>query len=611
LVAEILKKMPDLPASLRSLIVDSSDGNPFYAEELVKMLIDDRVIIIDSEGSGGGPADPDDSALTSGGDGQSSWRVDPTRLGQVKVPPTLAGILLTRLDGLPGEERAVLQRASVVGRIFWDELVTELAADAVEPEAVPHLLAAARGHELVFHRDYSRFAGCEEFIFKHAILRDVTYETVLLSLRPRYHAQVAAWLEEHAGERLDEYVRQIAGHYEAAGNRQRAAEYLSRSGEQLLKVSAFRDARKTFESALRLLEPESVYSARRRAARARMTEEGAAGTAQPPLSKAVLELRGCLLVDLGRALLQLGEHGEAQNRLMEALPIVHSLNDRSDEVAALVVLADIDYREGDYTGAETHLQDALALARPAGDRAGVALVTFKLAAVTRMSGQYAEAMRWADESRALYAELGDRQGAAAAIRTLGVVAKDSGDYEAAVTHQEQSLDLSRQIGDRLGVAVALNNLGVIGLIRGTYAAARTYFEQYRAVATEIGDRWGAAVAAVNIGEAYLEEGQNEPAWQNLRLGLQQSSAIKDLPGCLYVLADMARLLLSEGQAERAGELLGLALNHPATDNEVAEAAQPALDILRKTLPSAQLETALERGKGLDLSRTIEESVRSD
>jgi predicted ATPase len=172
----------------------------------------------------------------------------------VKVPPTLAGILQARLDGLPPEEKAVLQRASVVGRLFWDQLVAELAADGVEPEEVPRLLAAARGHELVFRRGFSRFAGSDEFIFKHAILRDVTYETVLLRLRPRYHGQVAAWLEAHAGERLGEYLRLIAGHYEAAGDWLRAAEYLSRAGEQSLSVSTFRDAREAFENGLPLLQ---------------------------------------------------------------------------------------------------------------------------------------------------------------------------------------------------------------------------------------------------------------------------------------------------------------------------------------------------------------------
>ena len=139
---EILKKMPDLPAALRELIVDNADGNPFYAEELIKMLIDDRVILV-AAASRRRPAwrRVDPGRAGSAGDGQSTWQVDLARLGQVTVPPTLAGILLARLDGLPAEERAVLQRASVVGRLFWDELVSELAADAVEPEAVSHLLA--------------------------------------------------------------------------------------------------------------------------------------------------------------------------------------------------------------------------------------------------------------------------------------------------------------------------------------------------------------------------------------------------------------------------------------------------------------------------------------
>ena len=107
LVAEILQKVEDVPMGLRDLIVEGAEGNPFYVEELIKMLIEDGVI--------------------RGGEGR--WQVELERLAEARVPPTLTGVLQARLDSLPGEERAVLQRASVVGRLFWDTAVAKLAAD--------------------------------------------------------------------------------------------------------------------------------------------------------------------------------------------------------------------------------------------------------------------------------------------------------------------------------------------------------------------------------------------------------------------------------------------------------------------------------------------------
>ena len=121
----------------------------------------------------------------------------------------LIGVLQARLDSLPPDERGVLQRASVIGRLFWGEAVARLGADEAEgfdEERLVPLLDAVRRRELVLRREHSTFAGTEEYTFKHALLRDVTYETVLLKLRRVYHNQVAAWLEGSAGERLGEYL---------------------------------------------------------------------------------------------------------------------------------------------------------------------------------------------------------------------------------------------------------------------------------------------------------------------------------------------------------------------------------------------------------------------
>ncbi|MCK4299198.1 MAG: AAA family ATPase, partial [Planctomycetes bacterium] len=96
LVEEILQKVEEVPVALRELVVSGAEGNPFYVEELIKMLIEDRVVI----------------------KGEDRWRVEPIRLAKMHVPPTLTGILQARLDSLPLKERTTLQWASVVGRTF-------------------------------------------------------------------------------------------------------------------------------------------------------------------------------------------------------------------------------------------------------------------------------------------------------------------------------------------------------------------------------------------------------------------------------------------------------------------------------------------------------------
>ncbi len=272
LVAEILQKADEIPAELRDLVVEGAEGNPFYVEELIKMLIDDGVIR----------------------SGEKRWQLKLERLADVHVPPTLTGVLQARLDSLPAEERTLLQRASVVGRLFWDMAVAELAKDENEgfdKDKLGQLLDAARTHELVFRREHSTIAGTEEYTFKHALLRDVTYETVLLKQRRVYHRQVAAWLEASAGERLGEYFGLIAAHYEMANQTEKAIAFLAQAGERAAKLSAFDEAVKHFSRGLELLKrlPDGPE------------QTGQELQLQLPLSVTLMNLKGFADPEVGQA----------------------------------------------------------------------------------------------------------------------------------------------------------------------------------------------------------------------------------------------------------------------------------------------------------------------
>jgi ABC-type oligopeptide transport system substrate-binding subunit/class 3 adenylate cyclase len=245
LVAEILQKADEIPDRLCEMVVEGAEGNPFYVEELIKMLIDDGVIRDEGE----------------------HWQIELERLKQAHVPTTLTGVIQARLDSLPAEERAILQRASVVGRQFWDMALSELVASEAEgfdKEKLKILLETIRRRELIYRRERSTFADTGEYIFRHSLLRDVTYETVLLKLRKIYHRQVAGWLETVAGERVGEYLRLIAGHYELAGDLTKAAEYLLRAGDRARLDYAHQEAIDSYQRALlfQKAENEHAYAAR-------------------------------------------------------------------------------------------------------------------------------------------------------------------------------------------------------------------------------------------------------------------------------------------------------------------------------------------------------------
>lgn len=241
LLEDILQKAGEVPARLRTMVLDSADGNPFFVEELVKMLIEDGII------------------LTSGKEAEV-WRIEAERLSDVQVPPSLTALLQARVDRLPPHERTALQQASVVGRRFWDQAVAHIQRnDGAGGLDVEGALSALRAREMVFQREFTSFPGTREFVFKHALLRDVAYESVLKRLRRVYHGLVADWLIAQTGERIGETSGLIADHLEGAGRGDEAVDYLVRAADRARIVDAHEEAVNRYERALALLEAKSAY----------------------------------------------------------------------------------------------------------------------------------------------------------------------------------------------------------------------------------------------------------------------------------------------------------------------------------------------------------------
>ena len=148
LVAEVLQKVAKIPDTLNHLIITNAEGNPFYVEELVKVLIQAGVIITR----------------------EPHWIIDEEQLEKTAVPSTLTGVLQARLERLPKEERTLLEQASVVGRVFWDQAVSYLnrqGEGVLEEAGIQDGLSYLRGREMVYHRELSVFLDAQELSLIH------------------------------------------------------------------------------------------------------------------------------------------------------------------------------------------------------------------------------------------------------------------------------------------------------------------------------------------------------------------------------------------------------------------------------------------------------------
>ena len=529
LVDEALQRVPQLPDRLRQRIADVSGGNPFYVEELVKMYIEQGVIV-------------------RGNTDDAPWSVALDRLDAVHVPPTLVGLIQSRLDALPAAERRALQHAAVIGRVFWDSALEALAGVAGPPP-----LTTPLGRELIFRRLPSTFAGCEEFLFRHALVRDVAYETVLLSERRTLHARAARWLEAHAAERLDECLSVLAGHWDAANDAARAAAYLVRSAELALAAGNHGAASASLRRALELTAPSAAT-----------------------------------LLLLGEAAFMISDLPAAGDALEQALNLARATGDRAAEANSLYWYSRVATARGDFDTARVSLEEALPTAHAVGGMT-LARALEGLAGATGSRGDLPAAAALAKEALALAREGGDIVLEMRCLALLGTFARLGDDLDTAEARFDEARALAHRAGNLEREATALLNLGDLAYRRERYDDARAAAHAARDLFRDQGLPDAVAIAAGNLAQAELMLGERDAAVVDARQALAAARAAGATPLVLFALSVFAQAVAPTDRP-RAAALLQLVIHHPATEyQDRREAAELLMHLGTASLPPAPLD----------------------
>ena len=220
-----LLAIADLPEQVRGVILEHSEGNPFYLEEIVRSLIDQ-------------------GAIRRAGD---RWRAT-RELTDICIPETLEGVLLARIDRLQEDVRRTLQLASVIGRSFLYRLLEAIAQ--AEQQLDRHLAQLQRA-DLV--REKAILPELE-YMFKHSLTQEAAYNSLLLERRREFHRRVGEALEELFADRKEQYLGLLAHHFEAAGEHGKAVEYLVQAGDRARLTDEHSEAIGFYQRAAELLE---------------------------------------------------------------------------------------------------------------------------------------------------------------------------------------------------------------------------------------------------------------------------------------------------------------------------------------------------------------------
>jgi class 3 adenylate cyclase len=530
-----------LPAEMQQSLLLNAGGNPLYAEEFARML------------SERGAAD-----------------------GGLALPESVQGIIAARLDGLDPAEKALLQDAAVVGKVFWLGVLEALSGE--ERWRLERRLHELERRELVRRDRQSAVGGERQYAFRHLLVREVAYGQIPRARRADKHAAVAGWIEALSPDRSEDRADMLAHHWVAA------ARYAEAAGRERGELAGHAH-RALVEAGDRALSLNAAPAA------AGFYEQALSFAAEPPPS---------LLLRFGRSL-YLAADPRAEDVVTRARDALAAAGDRSGEALSESMLGHLAWIGGDTRRARARTGRSVELARDLPASSTKARVLGQAASAAMVGGRYTETLDLGRETLALTEELGLDDVRANVLASIGAARANSGDdggfedFEEAIAiaAAARSPEASR----------AANNLGAALFERGDLAGNRQRLAEASRYAEAFGSpqmarflRGNAPAAAYFAGDlaeaerladAFLRETESSPHYQE--------ATARNVRGQIFLARGEVAAAVAE--AERAHELAEASDDPQAKEPELGLSARVFLaagDVSRARLMATELLDAIER-----------------
>jgi class 3 adenylate cyclase/predicted ATPase len=547
---------------LKRLVADKTGGNPFFIEEIVRALFDEGTLVRNG-----------------------SVRIARST-SQLRVPPTVQGILASRIDRLSGEHKQLLQTLAVMGTKSPLGLIRQVVFSG--KTRLEQMLADLQAGGFVYEQPAP--TGLE-YTFKHALTQEVAYSSLLIERRKLLHERTAEALESTFGGHLDDQLALLAHHYGRSDNVRKAVEYLGRAGQQALQRSAHAEAVGILTTALSLLQtfPDTPERSQRELHLQLALGPGlmaVKGFAAPEVEQAFTRARdlcerlgdppqlfpalsGLRVMYLVRA--ELRTAYELAERLLRQAQIVH---DPALLLHAHLALGQTAFYMGEFLSAREHLQTALSLYERERHQS-----------LTRHAG----------------VDVG-----VPSLCTAAWTLWHLGYPDQSIKRVNEALALTQGLSQPFSLVFAQHFLGVIRQLRREIPAAQEAAEDVIALSAEHGFSFWLAVATSRRGWALVEEGRNDEGIAQIEEGLATSRAIGAEVSRSYWLSVLAEACTETGrigygldalahalaEADRHEEhyheaeihrLKGVLLlrQHDPNDAEARKCFQRAIEIARK------------------------------
>ncbi len=463
LIANLLEAESS-PEVIGALILKKAEGNPFFVEEMIRMLVDRGVIVRKD----------------------SSWVTAKIDTETLHVPDNLQGLLLARIDRLPEAARQVVRVAAVIGRRFSASVIAEVLGQE-RVISWPEYLEAAG---LIFR---ATTEPEQEFAFRHALVWEAAYNSLLLEERRQLHGAVGEALEHLYPEQLGELTGALAYHFAEASDTSRAFTYSTLAGDTAYQRYAVPEAIAHYTRALEIgrRTPQAV-------------PEGAWRH---------------LYTSRGRLLELDGRYEQALENYAEMEELARQRGDTAMELSATVEHARIHCEPNvshDPVQGQALADRALALAQQTQDRAAEVRVHWVLMLLNWLTGNPASALAHGEASLALARELGLREQLAYTLHDIHRAYSNAGQRDEAKAALTEARRLWRDLGNLPMLADNLNSAADIAVGEGENDQALAFATEAFSISQSIGNLWNQAFARQIAGEVYVQQGLMDTAFETFR-----------------------------------------------------------------------------------------------
>ena len=515
---------------LLEILFQRSDGNPFFAEQILHYLVDNNLLFLGVDGFFETKSDTADA-----------------------LPTDVNALLIARLDSLAEDVRETVQTASVLGREFEVRLLAEMLRG---DQNIAEKVADAEKHGIWVALDEI------QYIFRHALLRDAAYSMQLLARQRQLHEIALTAMETLYAAELENHYGELAFHAERTQLTEKAIQYLTLAGKQAASRYQNALAVEYFTRALALVpdadlqtQYDLIYE---RAVVYQNTSnrslqlqdigalDGFSAKLQDPIKTAkAMYLRSYYLVTMG-------DHAGGYEISKQVIDQSLKFGDDETALDAYSIMGSSLWRMSRLEEAMRIVEDGLLLAHQLGKHAVESKLLSGMGLIALEQGEHALALESFQEALKIARELKNRRLESAALRNLSLaVVAVHGDYSSAREYYLQAYVIDHESGDRYAEGGILGNIGWLASLSGDFFSARKYLEQALIINREVGSLYQELTGLINLSSLLCMMGDATLALKYASDGYEICQKTHDRSGEGWVFLNMGHAYLLMGKLDEA------------------------------------------------------------